>query len=611
MAKKKIKNMTRAQHKKTLERAVFLQNAAVRQGRERTLLTNSSSGDVYEQVIKAGMEFLQADHHNIRYERIKSYYSRSDVQSAMYNYAKGRKISVLKNFRPMFSGSTLRKPEDVLPIMMFYSEELPLWPSMHGTVSRYDEDGSPLCDLVVEVDYKKSRVRCFNLTRPLIKLFQNLDLEFRIKYSGNASPHVIIPGEAFPEKWRRGGDCRYLYAKLFDFFVDKIKEPKFIDRSFRNSNHFLRLAYSLNENTGLASVPIEIDEYDRFSWQSAYPESVIVLEDWWNIPEDASERTEQLIEFVLDKKRTFAMPMIENTRIQQELTQCRPDIIGKNTQIGMVNAGEEIIKRFTELSSLINLEDILNELRATITQSDIEQRQTIKTLAQKHGVSKEKLVLLWRWSSNSRALEYYTRKDVQEFIYSYALNRCISLGNSDEYFVIEEPSVIYPLIAYVVSEGMPPVFRCTNAKYDPEDERMIACDVLINITQTDDISALDVPCFALYAGDSSLKIVIPFETLNIEPSPSQLSALRNTLAKYIRSRLKTGRASVYLYESSMPIPYTITGDGERVYLPVSLDDLSTLSPTMTNVSAIGTITDLLIPTGLAQNPGKIISSIIV
>jgi len=593
MVKKKIPNTTRAEHKKKLEKAVHLQNAAMRQVRERDILTNKNNGDVYEQVVKAGLELLEEDYINDEYERIKSYYSRSDIQLAMYSYAKGRKISVLKNFHPMFSGSTLRKPEDILPIMMFYSRELPLWSSMHGTVSRYDDDGNSLCDLVVEVDYKKSRVKCFNLTRPLIKLFQSLELEFRIKYSGNASPHVIIPGESFPENWRRGANCRYLYAKLFDFFSTQIKEPRFVDRSFRNSNHFLRLAYSLNENTGLASVPIEIEEYDRFSWQSAYPESVIVLENWWNVPDDAQKRTTSLIEFVLGEKRSFVVTAVENNPTQLELTQNRPDLISKNTLIGMIKAGEEIIERLSELSSSMGSvlkQDILNELNINISQN-VDQRQIIKTLAQKHGINKADLVLLWNWSTKTKALEYYARKDVQEFIYSYALKRCVSLGNSDEYFVLEEPSVIFPLVAYVVSEGMKPAFRCTNAKYESDGEKMIACDVVININQPDvDVSIFDMPCFALYSGEANLKIVIPFEVLGIESSPSQLSEIKNKLAKNIRSRLKRN-ASISIYESSTPIPYTVTDDGECIYLPVKLNDLTNCSPSLINVSAIGILTD--------------------
>lgn len=594
MVKKKIPNTTRAEHKKKLEQAVHIQNAAMRQVRERDILTNKNNGDVYEQVVKAGLEMLEEDCINYEYERIRSYYSRSDIQLAMYSYAKGRKISVLKNFHPMFSGSTLRKPEDVLPIMMFYSRELPLWSSMHGTVSRYDDDGNSLCDLVVEVDCKKSRVKCFNLTRPLIRLFQDLELEFRIKYSGNASSHVIIPGEVFPEKWRKNGNRRYLYAKLLDFFREQIKEPKLLDGSFRNSSHFLRLAYSLNENTGLASIPIGIDDFDRFSWQSAYPDSVVVLEDWWDIPDDAQERTESLIEFALGEKRTFTSTTIDDNSIQENLTHFGPDMISKNTQIGMIKAGEEIIERFSELSSSMGSvlkQDILNELSISISQNNVDQRQIVKALAQKHGINKAELVLLWNWSTKTKALEYYARKDVQEFIYSYALKRCITLGNSDEYFVLEEPSVIFPLVAYVVSEGMKPAFRCTNAKYESDGEKMIACDVVININQPNvDISIFDMPCFALYAGEDNLKIIIPFEVLGIESSPSQLSEIKNKLTKHIRSRLKRN-ASISIYESSTPIPYTITDDGECIYLPVKLDDLTNCSPSLINVSAIGVLTD--------------------
>ncbi len=316
MAKKrKIKNMTRAEHKRTLEGAVRSQIAAMREAKGQIFLPNlnrrdgKSNVDMYERVVAAGQELLEERPASpgSRAERIRAYYSRKDVQQTLYQYAKGRKISVLRNFRPMFHGSRLRKPEDLLPIMVLYSQDSRLWPSMHGTVSRHDSGDRWVCDLVVEIDFKKSRAKAFSLSRPLIGLFQDIGLEFRVKFSGNASPHIIIPAEAFPKKWRDANKCRNLYGKLLDFFRKQIKQPKTLDGSFRNPNHFLRMPYSFNENTGLVSVPIRVEDYDRFSWEMAQPENVVVMEDWWSIPEDASERTEALIEMAFSRKTVMAV----------------------------------------------------------------------------------------------------------------------------------------------------------------------------------------------------------------------------------------------------------------------------------------------------------------
>lgn len=169
--KRKIKNMTRVEHKRALERAVGLQTEAMRQMQGQVFRPKldqrggKGKGDLYSRTVAAGKSLLQ-DGHDLpgsRSEMIISYYSRKDVQQAMYNYAKGRKICVLRNFRPMFGNSQLRKPEDLLYIMAFYSQEPKLWPSIHGMASRRNDDGRAVFDLVVEVDFKKSRSKSFSL----------------------------------------------------------------------------------------------------------------------------------------------------------------------------------------------------------------------------------------------------------------------------------------------------------------------------------------------------------------------------------------------------------------------------------------------------------------
>ena len=124
----------------------------------------------------AGQELLEKCHAlaGSRTDRIISYYSREDVQRAMYQYAQGRKISVLRYFRPMFQGAQLRKLDDILPIMMFYSQEPKLWPSIHGTISRSDDAGRTVCDLVIEVDFKGCAARWLKKSGQDLSFYLNL-----------------------------------------------------------------------------------------------------------------------------------------------------------------------------------------------------------------------------------------------------------------------------------------------------------------------------------------------------------------------------------------------------------------------------------------------------
>ncbi len=610
MAKKrKIRNMTRAEHRRALEGAVRNQVAAMREVRGQVFLPRLSKydadkdGDMYDQVVRAGQELLQNRHAlpGSRTERIVSYYSREDVQRAMYQYARGRKISVLRNFRPMFHGSGLRQPGDIFPLMMFYSQELRLWPSIHGTISRHDGDGRTICDLVIEVDFKKSRERSFALARPLIRLFQDLGVEFRVKFSGNASPHIIIPAEAFPANRRKS--FQNLYGRLLEFLRKRIKDPKTLDGSFRSPGHFLRMPYSLNENTGMVSLPIRVEDYDRFSWKMAHPDSVEVIEDWWflpDIPEDAPERTEALIQMALGNKTVFAMDRGTRDTAEEVLTPQMPDVLGLPVRMGIVKSGEEIAARGEALMRVPSMQSALGELRATQVddaQDPAEQRRYVSTAAQKYGAKEQDLHLLWRWADNADALAYYSRPDVQDAIYSHVRERCVLMEGMAEYFTLGAPSDVPALAAYMVGGGATPAFRCTNARYDPEDGRMTACDMVIRVDS--DLSkavalllrGFDMPCFALYSGGEFLQIVIPSEVLG--QGIPQLGSLAEAFDRHLKRTLRTQNGiHVSLYEGLRPVPYSLAEDGKRVNLPLRLEDVSRASPEAASANQIGAIEEI-------------------
>ena len=597
--------MTRAEHRRALEGSVRNQVAAMREVRGQVFLPRlnkydaDNDGDMYDQVVQAGQELLQKRHAlpGSRTERIVSYYSREDVQRAMYQYAQGRKISVLRNFRPMFHGSGLRQPGDIFPLMMFYSQEPRLWPSIHGTISRHD-GGRTVCDLVIEVDFKKSRERSFALARPLIRLLQDLGVEFRVKFSGNASPHIIIPAEAFPANRRKS--YQNLYGKLLEFLRKRIKDPKTLDGSFRSPGHFLRMPYSLNENTGMVSLPIRVEDYDRFSWKMAHPDSVEVMEDWWflpDIPEDAPERTEALIQMALGNKTVFAVDRATRDTAEEVLAPQMPDVLGFPVRMGIVKSGEEIAARGEALMRVPSMQNALRGLRAIQmddAQDPAEQRRHANTVAQKYGAKEQELHLLWRWADNADALAYYSRPDVQEVIYSHVRERCVLMEGMAEYFMLGASSDVPALAAYMVGGGVTPAFRCTNARYDPEDGRMVACDMVINVEL--DLSkpvalllrGFDMPCFVLYSGGEFLQIVIPSEVLG--QGITQLGSLGEAFDRHLKRTLRTQNGiHVSLYEGLRPVPYSLAEDGKRVNLPLRLEDVSRVSPDAVSAKQIDTI----------------------
>ncbi|MFC1715822.1 hypothetical protein ACFL6S_19290, partial [Candidatus Poribacteria bacterium] len=167
-----------------------------------------------------------------------SYYSRPEIQQAIFSYAQDRKIAVVRNFRPLFQ--KLKKPEDISPLMLSIAESYTngrQWPSMHGTISRYDAGGQMWgWDLVAEIDYKHSWATAFDIARPLVKFFRELGVYFLVKFSGNTSPHIIIPAEAVPE----GLHGFSAYRSFFGLVAKKVKQASYLDRTFSRPSHFLR-----------------------------------------------------------------------------------------------------------------------------------------------------------------------------------------------------------------------------------------------------------------------------------------------------------------------------------------------------------------------------------
>lgn len=72
-----------------------------------------------------------------------------------------------------------------------------------------------------------------------------------MKYSGNSSPHIIIPGEVLRPHVKRFSELSKLYKRVYDFARKRMKRSNLLDMSFLTApRHYLRLAYSINEHTG-------------------------------------------------------------------------------------------------------------------------------------------------------------------------------------------------------------------------------------------------------------------------------------------------------------------------------------------------------------------------
>jgi hypothetical protein len=216
---------------------------------------------------------------------LRYYAAEGPAARVLSRAAKGRKVQLtdwpetLTTNKPYFEGTM--SPQQVEETVRQYFEEalpgsepnhLPLrYPGFHGTVGR---------NVVLEIDAKHSQKEAFEGGRRILDLLDRYDAPYRIKFSGNSSPHVFIPASVYeplvPEaKWDEA------HQKLFAWLVARCAEGGGgLDSSFNQPDHFLRLPYSLNERTGLVSLPLRREQYDDFqlSWAEA---PNVQVETWW------------------------------------------------------------------------------------------------------------------------------------------------------------------------------------------------------------------------------------------------------------------------------------------------------------------------------------------
>ena len=553
-----------------------------------------------------------------RLGRIYKHYSREAVQRAIFEYAAGRKITTLRQFRPMFSA--IKKPEDILPLAFSLAERGKLWPSFHGTISR-SIAGQRLLDLVMEVDFKSSWKVAFQSARPLVRFLEDFGVDFKVKFSGHSSPHIIVPSEAFPP-----GMGHSIQMRILDYASKHVRGKGHLDMSFRNTNHFLRLAYSINENAGGVSVPIHPDPrnphaYSDFTPEKAKVENVRIIKDWWAVPEDAPERTSEMIKFVLERK-TLSIPRaakvgmpkkIPAKQFQQLSTQlllaggpkARTEVL-RRLQMPyeqMLKTGGELLQRRDELMKNSSVQEAVAMLEAIHKTSGVV---SVQEAASKHEVSPDDLWFLWRWRLRQSIFDYYARDDVQEAMFLHSIDRKVKLGAEDVVVELADPADILPLAAYIhETQGAVdyPTFSCTNIKQDATTNNVIGCDVVIRIDGKGDGAAAERMAqqaisllrqaganFALLLGVGSasdiedpvssiqspvLNIIIPSEAIPGMPGDEgQFVKVIDTMEEYFKRALpRSYGISVLPMGEYIPLFYSVNETSGVANIPVRADKL--------------------------------------
>ena len=256
--------------------------------------------------------------YTLRAGEVLAYYGleRKDVAEAIFKYGRDRKIIVTDNPGVLGGGrgqAGFQSPDDIPMLAQKALENqkdaiLRRYPGFHGTLAKYYGNirkAQKGADLVIDIDVKQNFREAFKSGRKVLDFLDFYNVPYRIKFSGGSGPHIVIPYEAFPESLS-GDRFDRAYKLAFQTIMSRSRAGN-IDGSFASTSHFCRIPYSLNENTGLVSLPIRREQYDDFTPSMAELWNVQVDEDWFREPDE--EAKEALIEMLRDavgrSKREF------------------------------------------------------------------------------------------------------------------------------------------------------------------------------------------------------------------------------------------------------------------------------------------------------------------
>jgi DNA primase len=213
--------------------------------------------------------------------------------------------------------------------------------SVYASVERFNDPLKPETrfgwDFVIDLDGKD-----WNQTKWIAgQLFRDVILpqfkitHYKLKFSGRRGIHIIIPEEAFLFYFSER-DFAHAYplvpsqiARFFDAMIyPESKKSCHLDMQVYQSRRLLRCAYSLHEETGLASTPIWPEDLDRFDpTHDANPSRIEVDEEWLKIKPsigEASYLLDKVAEWIANRPPPKKIARLSTHRRKREgrLTPC-------------------------------------------------------------------------------------------------------------------------------------------------------------------------------------------------------------------------------------------------------------------------------------------------
>jgi len=234
---------------------------------------------------------------------MKEYYAREDVLDFLYDECQARNIDIAfrgkrwpinpqskaelaeiiekmieNKIEPAYAGVEIKDFDD---IRLETSDYL----SFHSHASIISGDKLTGFDIIFEKDRQGWR-RCFEPLIGTIKLLDDFGVCYCMKYSGVRSLHLMIPFEVFPKQFKGESilsQRAQIQSMIGNYFV------RHCGMEIDTQSGIIRLAYSLNEDNGLVSLPISSDELHYFRPWEANIHNVTIDKPWHgDIPAGAS-----------------------------------------------------------------------------------------------------------------------------------------------------------------------------------------------------------------------------------------------------------------------------------------------------------------------------------
>jgi hypothetical protein len=255
----------------------------------------------------------------LRAGEILAYYGleRKDIAEAIFKYGRDRKTKMTTEPGTLGRGGGqkgFRSPDEILALARQALEGMEdavprRYPGFHGTLFRYPvaeglrERAGERADLVIDIDVKGNYKEAFREGRKVLDFLDSYNVPYRAKFSGGSGPHIIIPYETFPPGL--SGAMFERARRLLFQIISSRSRAGHIDGSFTSTDHFFRLPYSLNEITGLVSLPLRREQYDDFTPSMAEVPNVQVDDEWFQEPDEEAQKA--LVEMLQDNLKTRDM----------------------------------------------------------------------------------------------------------------------------------------------------------------------------------------------------------------------------------------------------------------------------------------------------------------